>query len=227
MHGADTELDRQVLELVKDPLTHLVRNCADHGIEPPAERLAAGKPQKGTIRLSACHQGGHIIIEISDNGRGLDVARIRDKAVANDFVSEAEIAQKSEAELCNLIFSARFLHRPTGHQRFRTRCRHGRRPRQHGADWRHGRLKSVQGQGMAFTIKIPLTLAIVSALIVEAGGERFAIPQLSVLELVRASISGEHRIERIKDTPVLRLRNRLLPLVQPQRGAPTRSQRQQ
>ncbi len=214
MHGADTELDRQVLELVKDPLTHLVRNCADHGIEPPAERLAAGKPQKGTIRLSACHQGGHIIIEISDNGRGLDVARIRDKAVANDFVSEAEIAQKSEAELCNLIFLPGFSTanritsvsgRGVGMDVVRANME------QIGGTVD---LKSVQGQGMAFTIKIPLTLAIVSALIVEAGGERFAIPQLSVLELVRASISGEHRIERIKDTPVLRLRNRLLPLVQ-------------
>ena len=82
MHGAETELDRQVLELVKDPLTHLVRNCADHGIESAAERLAAGKPATGTIRLGACHQGGHIIIEIADDGRGLDVARIRAKAVA-------------------------------------------------------------------------------------------------------------------------------------------------
>ncbi len=76
MHGAETELDRQVLELVKDPFTHLVRNCADHGIETPAERLAAGKPEQGTIRLSACHQGGHIIIEITDDGRGLGLPRI-------------------------------------------------------------------------------------------------------------------------------------------------------
>ena len=81
MHGAETELDRQVLELVKDPFTHLVRNCADHGIETPAERLAAGKPEQGTIRLSACHQGGHIIIEIADDGRGLDLPRIRVKAI--------------------------------------------------------------------------------------------------------------------------------------------------
>ncbi|MDE2374378.1 MAG: Hpt domain-containing protein, partial [Hyphomicrobiales bacterium] len=108
MYGADTELDRQVLELVKDPLTHLVRNCADHGIETAAERLAAGKPQKGTIRLSACHQGGHIIIEITDDGRGLDLAHIRAKAVEIGFVSEAEIAQKSDAEISNLIFMPGF-----------------------------------------------------------------------------------------------------------------------
>src|SRR5208282_5367588 len=90
MHGGETEIDRQVLELVKDPLTHLVRNCADHGIETPAQRLAAGKPAKGMIRLSACHQGGHIIIEIADDGRGLDLARIRAKAVELGFAGEAE-----------------------------------------------------------------------------------------------------------------------------------------
>src|SRR5437879_6238584 len=82
MHGAETELDRQLLELIKDPLTHMVRNAADHGVELPAERLAAGKPERGTIRLTACHQGGHILIEISDDGRGLDLERIRAKAVA-------------------------------------------------------------------------------------------------------------------------------------------------
>jgi two-component system, chemotaxis family, sensor kinase CheA len=213
MQGAETELDRQVLELVKDPLTHLVRNCADHGIESPAERRAAGKPQKGTIRLSACHQGGHIIMEISDDGRGLNVERIRAKAAEGGFLSEAEIAQKSEADICNLIFMPGFSTasritsvsgRGVGMDVVRANME------QIGGTVD---LKSIPGVGTTFTIKIPLTLAIVSALIVEAGGERFAIPQLSVLELVRASVSGDHRIERIKDTPVLRLRNKLLPLV--------------
>jgi len=213
MHGAETELDRQVLELVKDPLTHLVRNCADHGIETAAKRLAAGKPRKGTIRLSACHQGGHIIIEITDDGRGLDVARIRTKAVEQNLAGEAELAGKSDAEICNLIFTAGFSTaavvtsisgRGVGMDVVRANIE------QIGGTVD---LKSVEGEGTKFTIKIPLTLAIVSALIVEAGGERFAIPQLSVLELVRASTAGEHRIERIKDTPVLRLRNKLLPLM--------------
>jgi two-component system chemotaxis sensor kinase CheA len=213
MHGAETELDRQVLELVKDPLTHLVRNCADHGIESPAERLAAGKTQNGTIRLSACHQGGHIIIEIADDGRGLDVARISAKAVEHGFASAAEIATKSAAEICNLIFMPGFSTaaqvtsisgRGVGMDVVRVNME------QIGGTVD---LKSVAGAGTTFTIKIPLTLAIVSALIVEAAGERFAIPQLSVLELVRATSGGEHRIERIKDTPVLRLRNKLLPLI--------------
>jgi two-component system, chemotaxis family, sensor kinase CheA len=213
LKGADTELDRQVLELVKDPLTHLVRNCADHGIESASERAAAGKPQKGTIRLSACHQGGHIIIEIADDGRGLDLARIRAKALEHGFVSEAELAAKTEAEICNLIFMPGFS------TASRVTSISGRGV---GLDVVRANmeqiggtvdLKSVPGAGTTFTIKIPLTLAIVSALIVEAGGERFAIPQLSVLELVRADSGGEHRIERIKDTPVLRLRNKLLPLI--------------
>src|SRR5580704_571070 len=213
MHGAETELDRQVLELVKDPLTHLVRNCADHGIESADERIAAGKPRAGTIRLSACHQGGHIIIEIADDGRGLDTARIKAKALEMGLFSEAEMAAKSEGEISNIIFAPGFSTasqvtsisgRGVGMDVVRSNIE------QIGGTVD---LKSVAGAGTSFTIKIPLTLAIVSALIVEAGGERFAIPQLSVLELVRAGGVGEHRIERIKDTPVLRLRNTLLPLL--------------
>jgi two-component system chemotaxis sensor kinase CheA len=213
MHGAETELDRQVLELVKDPLTHLVRNCADHGIESSEQRIAAGKRRAGTIRLSACHQGGHIIIEIADDGRGLDAARIRAKAIESGLAGEAELAAKSDGEICNFIFSPGFSTaaqvtsisgRGVGMDVVRSNIE------QIGGTVE---LKSVPGAGTTFTIKIPLTLAIVSALIVEAGGERFAIPQLSVLELVRAGGNGEHRIERIKDTPVLRLRNALLPLL--------------
>jgi len=213
MRGADTELDRQVLDLVKDPLTHLVRNCADHGIESPAERIAAGKPAKGTIRLSAWHEGGHIIIEISDNGRGLDLAGIKAKVIEKGLTSEAQLAAKSEAEICNYIFAPGFTTaakvtsisgRGVGMDVVRSNIE------QIGGTVD---LKSVSGAGTTFTIKIPLTLAIVSALIVEAGGERFAIPQLAVLELVRAGNNGEHRIEHIKDAPVLRLRNKLLPLV--------------
>src|ERR1700749_2385826 len=99
MRGADTELDRQVLELVRDPLTHLVRNCADHGIERPADRLANGKAAKRTIRLSAWHQGGHIIIEITDNGRGLDLDGIRSKAAEKGLATPAELDAKSESEI--------------------------------------------------------------------------------------------------------------------------------
>jgi two-component system, chemotaxis family, sensor kinase CheA len=213
MHGADTELDRQVLDLIKDPLTHMVRNSADHGLETPAERAAAGKPEQGTIRLSAYHEGGHIIICIADNGRGLNTERIKAKAVSNGLVTEAELEKMTEAQIHKFIFAPGFSTaaavtsvsgRGVGMDVVRTNI-----------DQIGGAIevKSVAGEGSSVTIKIPLTLAIVSALIVEAGGDRFAIPQLSVVELVRARANSEHRIERIKDTAVLRLRNKLLPLM--------------
>jgi two-component system, chemotaxis family, sensor kinase CheA len=214
MYGADTELDRQVLDLIKDPLTHMVRNSADHGLEMPAQRLAAGKPERGTIRLSACHEGGHIIIEISDDGRGLDIERIRAKAVAVGVVSEAEVDKLTDAQVQKFIFTAGFSTAETvtsvsgrgiGMDVVRANI-----------DQIGGTIdvKTIRGRGTTFTIKIPLTLAIVSALIVQAGGDRFAIPQLAVLELVRVRSNSEHRIEHIKDAAVLRLRNKLLPLVQ-------------
>ncbi|MDE2603497.1 MAG: hybrid sensor histidine kinase/response regulator [Bradyrhizobium sp.] len=213
MHGADTELDRQVLDLIKDPLTHMVRNSADHGLETPAERAAAGKPEQGTIRLSAYHEGGHIIICIADNGRGLNTERIKAKALQNGLVTEAELEKMTEAQIHKFIFAPGFSTAATvtsvsgrgvGMDVVRTNI-----------DQIGGTIdiKSVAGEGSSVTVKIPLTLAIVSALIVEAGGDRFAIPQLSVVELVRARANSEHRIERIKDTAVLRLRNKLLPLM--------------
>ncbi|WP_338691500.1 hybrid sensor histidine kinase/response regulator [Bradyrhizobium sp. 26S5] len=213
MHGADTELDRQVLDLIKDPLTHMVRNSADHGLETTTERVAAGKPEQGTIRLSAYHEGGHIIICIADNGRGLNTERIKAKALQNGLVTEAELEKMTEAQIHKFIFAPGFSTaaqvtsvsgRGVGMDVVRTNI-----------DQIGGTIdiKSVAGEGASVTIKIPLTLAIVSALIVEAGGDRFAIPQLSVVELVRARANSEHRIERIKDTAVLRLRNKLLPLI--------------
>src|ERR1700744_2624335 len=213
MHGADTELDRQVLDLIKDPRTHMVRNSADHGLETPAERAASGKPETGTIRLSAYHEGGHIIICIADNGRGLNTERIKAKALQNGLVTEAELEKMTEAQIHKFIFAPGFSTaaavtsvsgRGVGMDVVRTNI-----------DQIGGTIdiKSVAGEGSSVTIKIPLTLAIVSALIVESSGDRFAIPQLSVGELVGARPNSEHRIERIKDPAVLRLRNKLLPLV--------------
>src|SRR6202044_143431 len=173
----------------------------------------AGKPRAGTIRLTACHQGGHIIIEIADDGRGLDAARIKAKAIETGLASEADLVGKSDGEICNFIFMPGFT---TAAQVTSISGRGvGMDVVRNNIEQIGGTvdLKSVTGAGITFTIKIPLTLAIVSALIVEAGGERFAVPQLSVLELVRAGNNGEHRIEHIKDAPVLRLRNKLLPLI--------------
>jgi two-component system chemotaxis sensor kinase CheA len=212
MHGADTELDRQVLDLIKDPLTHMVRNSADHGLETPAERKAAGKSAKGTIKLSAFHEGGHIIIEIADDGKGLNAARLKEKIIQNKLASESEVASMTEAQIHKFIFHAGFstaakVTNVSGRGVGMDVVRNNIEVIGGTID-----LKSVEGQGTTFTIKIPLTLAIVSALIVESCGERFAIPQLAVVELVRVQSNSEHRIERIKDTPVLRLRNKLLPL---------------
>src|SRR5712672_1555818 len=213
MHGAETELDRQVLDLIKDPLTHMVRNSADHGLEISEDRRRVGKPEKGTIRLSAYHEGGHIIIDISDDGRGLNTARIKQKAVENGLATEAEIEKLTEAQVHKFIFAAGFSTAATvtsvsgrgvGMDVVKTNI-----------DQIGGTIevKSTPGEGSSFTIRIPLTLAIVSALIVEVASDRFAIPQLAVVELVRAQSGSEHKIERIKDAPVLRLRDKLLPLI--------------
>ncbi|SON57090.1 Chemotaxis protein CheA [Hartmannibacter diazotrophicus] len=213
MIGAETELDRQVLELIKDPLTHMVRNSADHGLETKDGRRKAGKPVKGVVRLSAYHEGGHIIIEISDDGRGLNVERIKQKVVENGLATEAELEKMSDAQIHRYIFAAGFstaaaVTSVSGRGVGMDVVRNNIELIGGTVD-----LKSVPGKGSTFTIKIPLTLAIVSTLIVEACGDRFAIPQLSVVELVRVQSNSEHRIERIKETPVLRLRNKLLPLV--------------
>jgi len=213
MIGAETELDRQVLELIKDPLTHMIRNSADHGLETPEERRQAGKPETGTIKLNAYHEGGHIIIKVTDDGRGLDTERIKAKILENGLVSETELEGMSDVGIQQFVFKAGFSTaqevtsvsgRGVGMDVVRTNVE------KIGGTIE---LKSVAGRGTTFTIKIPLTLAIVSALVVECGGQRFAIPQISVLELVRASDHSEHAIEMINDAPVLRLRDRLLPLV--------------
>jgi two-component system chemotaxis sensor kinase CheA len=213
MHGAETELDRQVLDLIKDPLTHMVRNSADHGLETPEERRATNKSERGTIRLSAYHEGGYIVIQIADDGRGLNTERIKAKALASGLVSEIEIEKMSEAQIHKFIFSPGFS---TAAQVTSVSGRGvGMDVVRNNIDQIGGTIdvKSVFGKGSSFTIKIPLTLAIVSALIVESSGDRFAIPQLSVVELVRARSNSDHRIEHIKDAAVLRLRNKLLPLV--------------
>jgi two-component system chemotaxis sensor kinase CheA len=213
MRGNETELDRQVLELIKDPLTHMVRNSADHGVETPAERQAAGKDEEGTVLLNAFHEGGHIIIEISDDGRGLNSDKIRKKALEKGVATEDQLKAMSDQQVQQFIFAAGFSTadkvtavsgRGVGMDVVRTNIE------KIGGTIE---MKSVWTKGTTFTIKIPLTLAIVSALIVEVGSERFAIPQISVRELVRLSSSGENKLEEIHGTPVMRLRDRLLPLV--------------
>ncbi len=213
MNGAETELDRQVLEVIKDPLTHMVRNSADHGIESAADRKASGKPLKGTIRLSAYHEGGTITIEIADDGKGLDLAAIRKKAVERNVASQAEIDRMTDAQVAKFIFHPGFSTakavtsvsgRGVGMDVVKTNI-----------DVIGGviDINTQLGRGTTFTIKIPLTLAIIAALIVKAGEQRFAVPQVAVLELVRVDKATAQTVERINGSPVLRLRERLLPIV--------------
>ena len=217
MSGAETELDRQVLDVIKDPLTHMVRNSADHGIESTNERLKAGKPARGTIRLSAYHEGGTITIEIADDGKGLDLAAIRKKAIERNLAPAAEVERMTDAQVAKFIFHAGFSTAKT------VTSVSGRGV---GMDVVKTNIETIGGvvdiatelgRGTTFTIKIPLTLAIVSALIVKAGEQRYAVPQIAVLELVRVDPKGENKsansIERIHGAPVLRLRERLLPIV--------------
>jgi two-component system chemotaxis sensor kinase CheA len=194
MQGADTELDRQVLELIKDPLTHMVRNAADHGLETPAARRAAGKAETGHIRLNAFHEGGHIVIEVSDDGSGLDAERIRRKAIQNGLVGAAEAASLAEAQLFRLIMCPGFSTAAA------VTAVSGRGV---GMDVVRANIEKIggtigiasrPGRGASFSIKIPLTLATISALIKGGTGEPFAavepVGKCASSLFCRASLSG-------------------------------------
>lgn len=214
MVGKDTDLDRSIIEAIKDPLTHIVRNSIDHGIEKPERRLSAGKRQAGTLKMHAFHEGGKVNIEISDDGGGIDPVRVRAKAVERGVVTPDRAARMTDRELVNLIFLPGFSTaeavsnvsgRGVGMDVVRTNIE------------RIGGTVDVQSQtgaGAIVRIKIPLTLAIIPALIVTASGERYAIPQVSLVELVRLDGSESRGgIETIHGTSLLRLRGNLLPLV--------------
>jgi len=212
MHGAETELDRQLLEVIKDPLTHMVRNSCDHGLETPAERQAAGKPEVGTVTLSAYHEGGHIVIDISDDGRGINIARVKQKAISNGLATEAALEAMSEKQIAQFVFHAGFSTaekvtsvsgRGVGMDVVKTNIEKIGGALDLDSSW---------GKGSKVSIKIPLTLAIVPVLLVEACGQKFTIPQINVMELVRVAPSGGLAMECINDALVLRLRDKLLPL---------------
>ena len=213
MTGAETELDRTVLDAIKDPLTHMVRNSADHGIETPEIRKANGKPESGTIHLNAYHEGGHVIIEIQDDGAGISRERVLKKAISQGLINEADADTMTDSHVFSMIFQPGFSTaeqvssisgRGVGMDVVRTQIE------KIGGTVD---LNSKMGKGTTVRIKIPLTLAIVSALVLESGGQPFAIPQLGVVELVRLSAEDRTKIETIHDKKVFRLRDRLLPLV--------------
>jgi len=213
MEGEDTELDKSLGEAIKDPITHIVRNAVDHGIEPPEVRVARGKPAEGTLRLRAYHEGGMVHIELSDDGNGIDVDRVRRKARERGWLTEDEAARWSDRDLLGLIF------RPGFSTAESTTMVSGRGV---GMDVVKSRVESIGGRveatsraGMGTTIKmkIPLTLTIISALIVAAGGERFAIPQVNLVELIRLDGDGPAGVIHLQGASVSRYRGRLLPLI--------------
>lgn len=214
MEGKETELDRTILEAIKDPLTHLVRNSCDHGIEPPDVREARGKPAEGVLFMRAFHEGGQVNIEIIDDGAGIDTERVKSKAVERGLMNREEADRLSERDAQHLIFRAGFSTaehvsnvsgRGVGMDVVKTNIE------------KIGGVidvSSVFGHGTTTRIKIPLTLAIIPALLVRGRNNMFAIPQVNLLELVRLDKEqAAERLETIQGTPVYRLRGQLLPLV--------------
>ncbi|MBZ5687775.1 MAG: chemotaxis protein CheW [Acidobacteriia bacterium] len=214
MEGKETELDKTIIEAIKDPLTHLVRNAVDHGIEPPEARTQAGKNPQGLLFLRAFHEGGQVNIEVTDDGAGLDYEKLRNKAIQKALITADQAARMTEREITNLIFLPGFSTaekvtnvsgRGVGMDVVKTNIE------KIGGTVD---LQSKPGQGSTVRMKIPLTLAIIPALIVTSAGDRYAIPQVSLLELVR--LEGEQArkgIEMVSGAPVHRLRGKLLPLV--------------
>jgi len=214
MEGRETELDKTILEAVKDPLTHLVRNAVDHGIEPPQDRLAAGKDEQGLLVLRAFHEDGQVNLQVRDDGAGIDPAVIAAKALQGGLVSAEDLPGMSEREIVNLIFLPGFSTAAT------VTNVSGRGV---GMDVVKSNLEkiggaidvsSVIGAGTTFHVKIPLTLAIIPALTVLCAGDRYAIPTVNLAQLVRLEgRQGLAGIERVAGAPVYRLRGKLLPLV--------------
>lgn len=214
MEGGDTDLDRGIVEAIKDPLTHIIRNSVDHGIESPGDRVGRGKRPEGTIGLRACHEGGQVTIEISDDGAGIATERVRQRAVARGLVSAEQAQRLSERDVARLIFlpglstAAAVTHvsgRGVGMDVVKTHIE------KIGGTVD---MQSVAGVGTTLRIRIPLTLAIIPALMVTSGCDRFAIPQANLLELVR--LDGEETtgaVEHIGSAQFLRSRGTLLPLV--------------
>ncbi len=214
LEGEETELDKSVVEAIKDPLTHCVRNAVDHGIESPEDRIAAGKRAEGTLSLKASHENGQVVIQIKDDGRGIDVNKIRAKAVEKNIHPEDVLARMTEREILDLIFAPGFSTaakvtevsgRGVGMDVVRTNIE-----RIGGSV----NVTTVLGEGSTFTFMIPLTLAIIPALLVTIGQHRYAIPQTSLVELVRLTGDDcENSIENMHGVDVYRLRGRLLPVI--------------
>lgn len=214
MVGGETELDRSLLEAIKDPLTHLIRNAVDHGIEAADRRVAAGKPAQGLLALRASHSGGQVVVDIVDDGAGIDVERVAAKAVERGLRTADQVAAMAPADLLQLLFLPGFSTaeavtnvsgRGVGMDVVRTRIE---------AIGGTVDVESDLGRGTTWRLRIPLTLAIMPALTVACDGELYAIPQVSLLELVALDAQTSGAVEYVRSAPVYRLRGELLPLVE-------------
>jgi two-component system chemotaxis sensor kinase CheA len=214
MVGADTEVDKGLLEMIRDPLTHLVRNAVDHGLESPEARQKGGKSPLGKVTLKASHESGQVLIEVSDDGAGLSLEKIRAKAVKEKLLTPEEAARLDVNRASQLIFQAGFSTAKEVTQ-FSGRGV-GMDVVKANMDRVGGKIEvvSAEGQGVSIRLRIPLTLAVLPALLVEAGGQIFVLPRVAIRELIRldAGKSGQ-AIEKIHQTPIYRLRGRILPLV--------------
>lgn len=213
IQGAETELDKTLLEAIKDPLTHIIRNACDHGIETVEERRAAGKPINGHVLIRSFYEGGQVIVEVSDDGKGLDRDKLIAKAIEKSLITAQRAEKFSEREAYGLIFYPGFSTakqvtsvsgRGVGMDVVKTNIE------KIGGS---AEVSSRLGKGATIQLKIPLTLAIVPALIARSGGDRYAIPQVKLVELVRVSEEDGRKIEFIQGKPTFRLRGDLLPLV--------------
>ncbi len=214
IEGAETELDRSIIEVIKDPLTHMVRNSVDHGIEGPEIRIQKEKPAIGTLVMRAYHEGGQVIIEIQDDGAGIDPEKVKAKAIEKGVISAEQAASISDREALMLIFQPGFS---TAEQVTNISGRGvGMDVVKTNIEKLGGtvELNSEKGMGTTVRIKIPLTLAIIPALIVRSGGQRYAIPQVNLVELVRLSPEAmEKNVQVIGDSEFYRLRGQILPLI--------------
>jgi two-component system chemotaxis sensor kinase CheA len=214
LSGTETELDKTLLEAIKDPLMHIVRNSCDHGIESITERKTAGKSDTGQISIRSFHEGGQVIVEISDNGKGLDRNKLTQKAIEKGILTQEKATSLTESEAFALIFAPGFS---LANQVTNVSGRGvGMDVVKNNIEGIGGtvEIQSKTGQGTTTRLKIPLTLAIVPAMIVRNRDERFAIPQVKLVELVRVERgSGNRQIEYLQGRPIFRLRENLLPLV--------------
>lgn len=213
MIGENTEIDRHLVEAIKDPLTHMIRNSVDHGIEMPEDRAAAGKPREGIVTLNAYNQAGQVVIVVADDGKGLSAERIRKKCVEKGILSESQSLSIPEQQLFQYIFAPGFSTaekvtavsgRGVGMDVVKTNI---------AKIGGHIELQSKEGIGSQFIIKIPLTLAIMPVILMSIGASKYAFPLVNVYELIRINADSEYKIEYLNDSPILRIRGQIIPLI--------------